>query len=75
MLAPLLIASLATCMLIMLLGWVPDGLDPGSDVGAACPLFPMGSSDASGVLKRDRALVARLPKRRVFIASRDGPGT
>ena len=53
MLAPLLIASLVTSMLMMLLGWVFDAVDAASDVGAACPWFPMGPSDASGVIKRD----------------------
>jgi hypothetical protein len=52
MLAPLLIASLATCMLMMLLGWVFDSFDARSDVSAACHVFPMGSSHASDAPKR-----------------------
>jgi hypothetical protein len=41
MLAPLLIASLATCVLMMLVGWVHDSLGGQTDVGETCPLFPI----------------------------------
>jgi hypothetical protein len=43
MLATLLLGSLITCVLIMLAGWVHDGLVRDSDVGETCPLFPVSS--------------------------------
>jgi hypothetical protein len=91
MLAPLLLASLITSVLIMLAGWVHDRIAGASDVGASCPLYPAasrrsrGARGAWGIEPPDRvdladnfkvpdALVARLPKHRVFIAAKDGPG-
>ena len=41
MLAPLLIASLVACLLLMLVGWALDNVGRPSDVGASCPFFPI----------------------------------
>ena len=41
MLAPLLIASLTACVLVMMAGWARDQFGRQVDTGAACPLFPM----------------------------------
>jgi hypothetical protein len=43
MLAPLLIASLTTCVLVMMAGWARDQFGGPVDTGAACPLFPVST--------------------------------
>ena len=40
MLAPLLLAALISCLLIMLMGWVRDIVRSDTDAGDTCPLFP-----------------------------------
>ena len=65
MLAPLLVTSLVTCVLIMLAGWVRDRVEGESDVGATCPLFPVlsgRSRDAWGIEPPDRGGLADQPR-------------
>jgi hypothetical protein len=49
MLAPLLVASLVSCVVIMLAGWVHDTLAVTSDRGDVCPLFPASARRPGGV--------------------------
>ena len=49
MLAPLLVTSLVSCVLIMLAGWVHDAFAACSDGGDVCPLFPTSARRPGGV--------------------------